>query len=134
MGELDKVGDNLWAASGGMDPLKMAAASWREGASADGQSDLRFLSTFSVYLVQHFRAEEARLDRVKAPDRAWRRNEHHRLVRQLQNLMADLELGREVTGDIYAFLDAWSAHLESLSLCGEMKRPLGARHPGTSQG
>jgi hypothetical protein len=130
MGELDKTDDGLWAAAG-MDPLRMAVASWQGGAVADRQSDLRFLSTFAVYLVQHFRAEEARLDRAKAPDRAWRRSEHHRLVRQLQNLMADLELGREVTGDIYAFLDAWSTQLESRSLGGEVRPPVGYPRPGS---
>jgi len=133
MGELDKADDGFWA-TGGMDPLKMAVASWQGGAVTDRQADLRFLSTFAVYLVQHFRAVEARLDRAKAPDRAWRRSEHHRLVRQLQDLMGDLELGREVSGDIFAFLDAWSAHLESLSLCGEPRRPVGRLLPGAAQG
>lgn len=134
MGELDKTEDGFWANAGGMDPLKMAVASWQSGTASDRQADLRFLSTFAVYLVQHFRAEEARLDRAKAPDRAWRRDEHHRLVRQLQDLMSDLELGREVTGDIFAFLDAWSAHLESLSLIGEARRPAGRPWPGSAQG
>jgi hemerythrin len=94
----------------------MAAAAWRAGAPADRRSNRLFLALFAVYLVKHFRTEEHRLDRTKAPDRARHRMEHRRLVRQLRDVMMDLDLGVEVTQAIHGFLEAWRLHQESASL------------------
>ena len=105
-----------WSPAPDVDQLRMAAASWCAGGSGDPLSNGRFLSMFAVYLVKHFRAEEDRLDRAKAPDRVWPRQEHRRLVKQLPELLADMELGLDVTRGIHGFLDAWRLHQESVSL------------------
>jgi hemerythrin len=93
----------------------MAAAAWCAADPAERPSNRQFLAMFAIYLVKHFRAEETRLDRAAAPDRAWHRMEHRRLVRQLRDVMMDLDLGLEVTAAIHGFLDAWRLHQESVS-------------------
>ena len=101
-----------WCPVPDLDHLRRAASSWCVGAPADRQSNRLFLSLFAVYLVKHFRTEENRLDRTQAPDRAWHRKEHRRLVQHLRDVMMDQDqdLGVEVTQAIHGFLEAWRIH------------------------
>ena len=108
--------DAPWCPVLDVDHLRMAAASWCVGAPADRQSNRLFLSLFAVYLVKHFRTEEDQLDRTQAPDRAWRRKEHRRLVQHLRDVMLDQDLGVELTQAIHGFLEAWRIHQASACL------------------
>lgn len=105
-----------WCPVPDVDHLGRAAASWCAGAPADRPSNRLFLALFAVYLVKHFRAGEHRLYRAKAPDRAWHRKGHRRLVQQLRDVKMDQDLGVEVARAIHGFLEAWRIHQESASL------------------
>lgn len=97
--------------SGGLpeEPLKRVAETWYTSPALqkDPQWNRQFVAQFAVFLVQQFRAEEEQLLRARAPQRARLRSENQRLVLYLRDLLADLELGLEVTPRIQQFLDAW---------------------------
>jgi hypothetical protein len=105
-----------WLVLPDVDQLQRAAQAWRGLECADPQRDRAFLSTFAVYLVKHFRAEEDRLDRAKTPDRAWHRAEHRRLVQHLHGVMGDVERGLEAAPAIHGLLEAWQAHQQRSAL------------------
>lgn len=105
-----------WSVLPDVEQLQRVVDVWRGRDHDDPQRDRAFLSTFAVYLVKHFRAEEDRLDRAKAPDRTWHRAEHRRLVQQLHSVMCDLELGLEAAPAIHGFLDAWQLHQQAAPL------------------
>lgn len=119
MGKLAKTSmttEGRWQAAPDVEQLSMAAQAWRTEDRRDQSSDRRFLAIFAIYLVKHFRAEEDRLERMNAPGWKWHRREHRRLVKQLRDLMNDLDLGLEVTPRIHGFLEAWRIHQETASL------------------
>jgi hypothetical protein len=94
--------------------LPAAAASW-EACPADAKDAFRnrqFLATFTIELVQWFRAEEAKLKQTRSPHLVSRRREHHRLALRLRELMAEADLGLEVVSGIQAFLQEWRFHQE----------------------
>ena len=105
-----------WQAAPDVEQLSMAAQAWCMEDLRDRSSDRCFLATFAIYLVKHFRAEESRLERMNAPGWKWHRREHRRLVKQLRDVMNDLELGLEVTPRIHGFLEDWRIHQETASL------------------
>ncbi len=93
-------------------PLHAAAASW-EACPVRQRNAFRnrqFLATFAFDLVQWFRAEEATLKEAGSPQLGSRRRENHRLALRLRELMAEAELGLDITGGIRAFLQAWRDH------------------------
>lgn len=116
LGNVSGVVQGRWVPVPDVDHLRTAAASWCAGDPEDQLSSRLFLSMFAVYLVKHFRTEDERLDRTKAPDRIWHHKEHRRLVRQLRDLMTDIALELDVTLGIHAFLETWRLHQESASL------------------
>ena len=116
MGKLDTTrgaSDGQWFEAPDVVLLKTAAEGWREGAAKDRLSNRRFLDLFAVYLVKHFKAEEARLKAKDAPGQAWHRQEHLRIVRRIWDLMSDVSLGLEVTDGIHRLLEAWFLHQEA---------------------
>ncbi len=119
MGKLAKTStttEGCWQAAPDVEQLSRAAQAWRREELRDQSSDRRFLATFAIYLVKHFRAEESRLERMNAPGWKWHRREHRRLVKQLRAVMNDLDLGLEVSPRIHGFLEAWRIHQETASL------------------
>ncbi|NWJ40989.1 MAG: hemerythrin family protein [Geothrix sp.] len=119
MGKLAKASGAMaggWQVAPDVEQLSAAAAAWRAEGLGDRSSNRQFLATFAIYLVKHFRTEEDRLERVNAPGWAWHRREHRRLVKQLRDLMNDLDLGLEVSPRIHQFLEAWRIHQETASL------------------
>jgi len=92
--------------------LHATAASWEAcpALARDAFRNRQFLATFAFDLVQRFRAEEALLKAAKSPQLGSLRQEHHHLALWLRDLMAEAELGLDVTPGIRAFLVAWRVH------------------------
>ena len=128
MGKLGKtqgVVAGNWYATSDVNQLKMAANTWVASEPKDRESNRQFMTTFAVYLVKHFRAEEGRLERTHAPGQPWHLREHRRLVRKLRDLLGDMELGLDVTDGIRRLLEAWHVHQESAALRRETRSPMG---------
>lgn len=89
--------------------LQAMAAAWETcpAIAKDAFRNRQFLATFAFVLVQRFRAEEAALQQARSLRLERLRREHHRLALWLRDLMAEADLGLEVTGGIRAFLLAW---------------------------
>lgn len=96
--------------------LRRAILAWGKAAPGDQTMNGQFLSTFAVYLVKHFREEEARLAHGPSQDAARRRMEHRRLVERLGHLMGDLARGLDVDSGIKGFIRVWQAHQEAVAL------------------
>lgn len=126
MGRLEKVhgvAEGPWFEMPDVNQLQIAADAWFASDARDQGMNQRFLTTFAIYLVKHFRAEEARLEQAHAPGQRWHLKEHHRLVRQLRDVMLDVELGLDVTGGIHRLLETWRIHQEIAALRRDARRP-----------
>ena len=126
MGRLEKVHgmvEGPWFELPDINQLQIAADTWFAGDPMNHGMNQQFLTTFAIYLVKHFRAEEARLEQAHAPGQRWHLKEHHRLVRHLRDLMLDVELGLDVTKGIRRLLEAWRVHQESVALRQEARVP-----------
>ncbi len=108
-------------------PLRAAVASWEACPTSDRDAfrNRQFLATFTLDLVQWFRAEEARLQEARSPLLVRRRRENHRLARRLRELMAEAGQGLDITSGIRAFLMAWRFHLERVPVPGLTRNSLG---------
>jgi hemerythrin len=107
-----------------VDQLNRLAEAWRDRAPMERFSNRQFLTTFAIYLVKHFRAEEFRLQRMAAPGLTWHKQEHRQLVRQIWALMNDEALGLDMTDGIQTFLEAWRLHQEVSSRRRDAVPPL----------
>jgi hemerythrin len=89
--------------------LEAAIAAWSANSEAqqDPQQNRQLLAQVAIYLVQEFRAEEARLSRVKSPQLRARRTENQHLARQLWSLMAGAEQGIDVAPGLQGLAKAW---------------------------
>lgn len=94
--------------------LMAAATRWqqKQDRAPDGHCDSCFLELFAVHLIQQFRAEEALLSLVRAPEWQLHREEHGALAHLLMDLLSDREEGPARTRRIQAFLDCWRLHQE----------------------
>jgi hypothetical protein len=122
LGKLHGLVEGPWFEMPDVNQLQRAADTWFAGDSLRQGMNQQFMTTFAIYLVKHFRAEEARLERAHAPGQRWHLREHHRIVRQLRDLMIDMELGLDVTNGIHRLLEAWRIHQESAALRRDPRR------------
>lgn len=76
----------------------------------NSQWNRQFLANLAIRVVQRFRDEEAQLRETRSLGLADRRRANRRIALQLQDLMAAVEQGLEVTADIQTFLDTWLLH------------------------
>ena len=123
MGRLEKVTgmvEKPWFEIPDVNQLQIFTDTWLASDSLDQGMNQQFLTKFAIYLVKYFRTEEARLEQAYAPGQQWHLKEHHRIVRQLRDLMLDAEFGLDVTSGIYRLLKTWRVHREFATLRHEL--------------